>query len=135
MEDVGEMQVRRVDLYDGKTRVLGVGEAGGFGVCIDSAITLVIHGVSASCPKLLIKVSTQQYALSRPHSVHVSMDTVMKCRFSEGPKRKKLLCSTPRKEKTISNMMDQATKRAVVHRLSSNSTAVIIHVHPFCILP
>ena len=33
MEDVGEMQIRRVDLYDSKARAFGVGEAGGFGIC------------------------------------------------------------------------------------------------------
>jgi len=105
---------RHVNLEYGRVFVLG------------STMVVVAQGIMESWPKLLINVSMQQYRLSNTHSVHVSMGTVIKCSFSDGPNRKKLLCNTPSEKKMISTARDHTTMIKVVRRLSVKMRVGII---------
>jgi hypothetical protein len=109
---------RHVNLEYGRVFVLG------------STMVVVAQGIIESCPKLLINVSMQQYRLSISHSIHVSMGTVIKCSFSDGPNRKKLLCNTPSEKKMISTVRFHTTMIKVVRRLSVKMAVGIISRFP-----
>jgi hypothetical protein len=94
-----------------------------------SEIVCVSQGTTESWPKVLNKVSTQQYNAKNSHSSTVSIGMDMKWRLGLGPKRKKLLLNTPSEENTPKTTESHTTRTTAVSRLSTNKEENIFYFY------